>query len=140
MILTLKRVPNQTPIGNLLKIPRPSHMDEWHLYEKHEGEMIKQKRGDQAFMEYKEYKANAKMARDQYEKQVWFKANIEGQEVRLLRDHPEPQDTEGGIGNAQSDGKSVKRQTFILLENLEETGESSRSRITPDSQPLDEEC
>lgn len=125
LILTLKRLPNQTPIMELLKIPRPSQMDDWHLYEKHEGEMLKQKRGDQAFMEYKEYKAQAKMERYQYNKLVWFKANIEGQKFSLLRNLPEsPLETRDGASEEQSGVEKAKRQSYVPLKEL---GESSKS-------------
>ncbi|KAF4968269.1 hypothetical protein FSARC_4360 [Fusarium sarcochroum] len=51
MILTLERVGGQQPIEDILHIPRPSEMDDWELYERFEGEKIKQKKGDKAFID-----------------------------------------------------------------------------------------
>ncbi|KAF4979641.1 hypothetical protein FZEAL_4198 [Fusarium zealandicum] len=51
MILTLQRVDAQQSIEGIIGIPRPSELDDWVLFKKYEGEMIKQKKGDQGFMD-----------------------------------------------------------------------------------------
>ncbi|KAG5658752.1 hypothetical protein KAF25_007305 [Fusarium avenaceum] len=50
MKLTLERVGEQRPIEDILHIPRPSEMDDWELYQKHEGEAIRQTKGYNAFI------------------------------------------------------------------------------------------
>lgn len=50
MKLTLERVGEQRPIEDILHIPRPSEMDDWELYQKHEGEAVRQTKGYNAFI------------------------------------------------------------------------------------------
>lgn len=51
MVLTLERVPGQRPLREIVSVPQPSQLDGWQLFEKYEGEMIRQRRGEQGFME-----------------------------------------------------------------------------------------
>ncbi|RGP68255.1 hypothetical protein FLONG3_8226 [Fusarium longipes] len=51
MMLTLERVSDQPPLEDILNIPRPSEIDDWNLYQKYEGETVKQKKGDKAFLD-----------------------------------------------------------------------------------------
>lgn len=52
MRLTLERLPGQTPIDEILHIPRPSQLDDWSLYEKLERERIKQTEGEARLTEW----------------------------------------------------------------------------------------
>ena len=69
VVVTLERVASQKPLEELGDIPRPSQVDDWHLFEKYEGEMVKKSQGKEAFTEWKVAKAKEKIDHDQW-KQV----------------------------------------------------------------------
>ncbi|QYT01291.1 hypothetical protein H0G86_008335 [Trichoderma simmonsii] len=50
-VITLERIPGQPNIADLAKVPRPSQVDDWLLFEKFEGEMIRQHHGEQSFLD-----------------------------------------------------------------------------------------
>ncbi|KAL6698845.1 PUA-like domain-containing protein [Trichoderma pleuroticola] len=50
-VITLERVSGQPNIADLAKVPRPSQLDDWLLFEKFEGEMIRQHHGEQSFLD-----------------------------------------------------------------------------------------
>ncbi|KAL7912869.1 PUA-like domain-containing protein [Trichoderma velutinum] len=50
-IITLERISGQPNIADLAKVPRPSQVDDWLLFEKFEGEMIRQHHGEQSFLD-----------------------------------------------------------------------------------------
>lgn len=52
MRLILERVQGQTPIDEILHIPRPSQLDDWGQYEKLERARIKQTEGDAKLTEW----------------------------------------------------------------------------------------
>ncbi|KAL6867938.1 hypothetical protein J3F83DRAFT_761322 [Trichoderma novae-zelandiae] len=66
IIVTLERIPDQPNMTGLAKIPLPSQMDDWLLYEKFEGEMIRQHRGEQSFLDWKLMKAQERMEQRQW--------------------------------------------------------------------------
>lgn len=47
-------------------IPRPSQLDDWRLFEKYEGEMVRQRRGSQGFLEWRMLKAQERMDQEQW--------------------------------------------------------------------------
>lgn len=51
IIVTLERVAGQPSMADLAKVPRPSQMDDWVLFERYEGEMIRQNHGEQSFLD-----------------------------------------------------------------------------------------
>lgn len=61
-------------------IPRPSQLDDWQLFEKHEGEVIRQRRGDQGFLDWKTAKAQERINLEQ-----WGRALELGTELKLAR-------------------------------------------------------
>jgi hypothetical protein len=69
VVVTLERVGSQKPLEELGDIPRPSQIDDWYLFEKYEGEMVKKRQGKEAFTEWKVAKAKEKIDYDQW-KQV----------------------------------------------------------------------
>lgn len=78
--LALERVEGQTPMHDLTAIPKPSQVDDWKLYEKHEGEMIRSRFGEGEFLEWKMYKAQETMDREQAERMADFEGtNMIGQ-------------------------------------------------------------
>ncbi|ETS06369.1 hypothetical protein M419DRAFT_4649 [Trichoderma reesei RUT C-30] len=66
IVVTLERISKQPSMTELARIPLPSQMDDWLLFEKHEGEMIRQHRGEQSFLEWKLMKAQERMDRRQW--------------------------------------------------------------------------
>ncbi|PFH60652.1 hypothetical protein XA68_10564 [Ophiocordyceps unilateralis] len=79
VVLTLERVPGQRPMAEVAAIPLPSQLDDWQLFEKYEGEMVRQMRGEQGFLEWKTAKAEERVNLGQ-----WRKAMELGTELRLL--------------------------------------------------------
>lgn len=63
--LTLERVEGQTPMHELTIIPHPSQIDEWRLYEKHQGEIIRARYGEATFREWKTSRAKETMDREE---------------------------------------------------------------------------
>jgi hypothetical protein len=57
MELWLNRVGGQTPMELVRRVPKPSQLDDWCLYEEYEGEMMKAKYGDTASKEWAGKKA-----------------------------------------------------------------------------------
>ncbi|PHH91083.1 hypothetical protein CDD83_1711 [Cordyceps sp. RAO-2017] len=78
VVLTLERLPGQRPLHEMAAIPRPSQLDDWQLFEKYEGEMIRQKRGEQGFLEWKTAKAEERIDLEQ-----WRRALELGTELKL---------------------------------------------------------
>lgn len=63
-------------MDGLAKIPLPSQIDEWLLFEKYEGEMIKKRQGNEAFTEWKFEKAQEKADHSQWEKVARMTAEL----------------------------------------------------------------
>ncbi|KAK1245059.1 hypothetical protein MKX08_004688 [Trichoderma sp. CBMAI-0020] len=66
IVVTLERVAAQSSMTNLAKVPRPSQMDDWVLFEKFEGEMVRQNHGEQSFLDWKVMKAQERMEQRQW--------------------------------------------------------------------------
>lgn len=62
--IVLDRVHGQRPFDNISTIPKPSQLDDWHLYELVEGEKIKQKHGDQVYLDWTMKKEVEKVDRE----------------------------------------------------------------------------
>ncbi|KAF7543880.1 hypothetical protein G7046_g9911 [Stylonectria norvegica] len=77
VILTLERVEGQCPMEEIVQIPRPSQLDDWLLFEKYEGEMVKQRRGDQGFLEWKIEKGQERIDKEQYKRALAFHASVQ---------------------------------------------------------------
>lgn len=115
MTLKLQRVGNQKPIAELIEIPRPSDLDDWHLYKKHEGEMIKQKRGDRGFLDWKSEKAQDQIEKERYIQEMVFQAELEMEKLALSQRQSTHKD-EADEASKETPGPG------------DEKGESSRSR------------
>lgn len=61
----------------LAKIPLPSQMDDWTLFEKYEGEMIRKRQGNEAFTVWKVEKAQEKVDHSQWEKVARMTADLQ---------------------------------------------------------------
>lgn len=80
LFLVLERVPGQRPFPEIANIPRPAQMDDWHLFERHESEMVRQKRGNKAFLVWKTAKAEERIDLEQ-----WKRALELGAQLKLVR-------------------------------------------------------
>ncbi|KOS21269.1 hypothetical protein ESCO_006774 [Escovopsis weberi] len=76
VVLTFERIPGQRPLHELIKIPRPSHLDDWQLFERYEGEMIRQKCGEQLFLDWKMMKAQERMDQRQWRRAIKVGATL----------------------------------------------------------------
>ncbi|KAI5465652.1 PUA-like domain-containing protein [Mariannaea sp. PMI_226] len=90
LALKLERVKNQLPVEEVIKIPRPSQLDDWELFEKYEGEMMNQRRGPQAWMDWKMEKAQEKIDREQYMRALAFHTSLELAKIGQLIPLVEP--------------------------------------------------
>lgn len=61
---------------DLVQIPLPSQMDDWLMFEKYEGEMIKKRQGNEAFTEWKVEKAQEKVDHSQWERVTRMTADL----------------------------------------------------------------
>ncbi|KAJ6446479.1 lysozyme [Purpureocillium lavendulum] len=80
MEITLERVPGQRSIIDICKVPWPSQLDDWLLYEKYEGEIVRQRRGEQGFVNWKTTQANERLNLEE-----WRRALQTGNELKLAR-------------------------------------------------------
>ncbi|KAM5375905.1 hypothetical protein ACJZ2D_005695 [Fusarium nematophilum] len=76
MILTLEREGGQPPVDDIIHIPRPSELDDWELFQRYEGELIKQKQGEGEFLDWKLGKAEEMIEREQYLRTLVFEASL----------------------------------------------------------------
>lgn len=97
MVLTLERVPGQRPVQEIVKTPRPSQLDDWQLYEKYEGEMVKQRGGDRGFLEWKMARAQERMDLEQWRRTMHL--GLELNLAKLSSDNDSPS------GSAVSESK-----------------------------------
>ncbi|KAK3380231.1 PUA-like domain-containing protein [Lasiosphaeria ovina] len=74
--LTLARVDGQPPMSELAKIPTPSQLDEWHLYEKLEADKIRQATGEQMAFQWKVQKEADRLEREQWKRVREFRSSI----------------------------------------------------------------
>ncbi|OAA77713.1 sra-ydg [Akanthomyces lecanii RCEF 1005] len=92
VVITLERVPGQRPMDELLQIPRPSQMDDWIIFEKYEGEMVKKRQGNEAFTEWKVEKAQEKVDHSQWERVARMAADLMQRKeamVQFAKEHEE---------------------------------------------------
>lgn len=78
MRLILDRLPGQTPIDEILHIPRPSQLDDWSLYEKLERERIKQTEGEARLTDW-----IIKRDKERIERGHWRRSRVFKSEMRL---------------------------------------------------------
>ncbi|KAF4506864.1 hypothetical protein G6O67_006902 [Ophiocordyceps sinensis] len=76
LVLTIERVAGQRPLHEVTAIPRPSQLDDWQLFEKYEGDMIRQRRGDQEFLEWKRAKAEERITIGQWRRTLELRAEL----------------------------------------------------------------
>ncbi|KJZ72163.1 hypothetical protein HIM_08428 [Hirsutella minnesotensis 3608] len=76
VVLTLERVPGQRPLQDILTILRPSQLDDWQTFERFEGEMVRQRRGEQGFLQWKTDKAEERIGLKQWRKALELGAEL----------------------------------------------------------------
>lgn len=73
--LTLERVAGQKPIEDVARVPKPSQLDDWYLFEKLEGDKIKQKLGEVGYLEWKLRRQQEKNDREEWKRSRLFRAS-----------------------------------------------------------------
>lgn len=97
-MLTLERVPGQRSLAELARVPRPSQLDDWQLYETYEGEMVRQRRGEQAFVEWKTTKAEERTGLERWRLALELGAELKlEREARAARAKEPPPTTARGV-------------------------------------------
>lgn len=66
LYLALERLEGQTPMHRITITPRPSQVDDWRLVEKLEGEMVKERCGEDRFLEWKVTKAEERVVKEKF--------------------------------------------------------------------------
>ncbi|GAP89601.1 hypothetical protein SAMD00023353_3500080 [Rosellinia necatrix] len=74
--LTLERDADQRPLDDICKIPKPSQLDDWALYEKLEGDQVKLLQGESSYLEWKLKWHEEKIDRDEWQRARRFKASF----------------------------------------------------------------
>lgn len=64
--LTLERVRGQTAMEFLKRVPKPSQLDDWKLYEQLEGDKIKSTEGDTRYFEWSVQREEERLDREDY--------------------------------------------------------------------------
>lgn len=82
MRLILERMPGQTPMDEILHIPRPSQLDDWSLYEKLERERIKQTEGDARLTEWMIRRDKERIERGHWRRSRAFKSEMKLSSLR----------------------------------------------------------
>jgi hypothetical protein len=72
--VTLERLAGQEPVD--AQVPRPSQIDDWHLFEKHEVEVVKQRKGDHGYNEFKLLKEEERHTRERWRQSADFRASL----------------------------------------------------------------
>ncbi|PQK12119.1 hypothetical protein BB8028_0003g07370 [Beauveria bassiana] len=90
VVITLERVLGQKPMEELVQVPRPSQMDEWLIFEKYEGEMVKKRQGNEAFTEWKVEKAQEKADHSEWERVTRMTAELAQRKQAKVKFAKEP--------------------------------------------------
>ena len=91
MCLRLEYVEKEQPlIADLKKIPQPSQLDDWRLFENYEGEMVRRKRGDRGFLDWKMAKAQERMAQEQSKRTMQLSQELNLVELNIDQNKSAP--------------------------------------------------
>ncbi|KAI1844055.1 hypothetical protein JX266_009728 [Neoarthrinium moseri] len=74
--LTLERVKDQKPMEVLNRVPKPSQLDDWKLYEKLEGDKIKLMEGDARYLEWNLQREEERIDREDWRRDREFRASF----------------------------------------------------------------
>ncbi|KAI1330439.1 hypothetical protein F5Y16DRAFT_396407 [Xylariaceae sp. FL0255] len=76
--LTLERVEHQTSFDEICKLPKPSQLDDWNLYERLEGKHVRLTQGETSFLEWKLKREQEKIERQAWRRAKTFPASFSG--------------------------------------------------------------
>lgn len=74
--LTLERAADQRLFEEVRKVPRPSQLDDWALYEKLEGDKVKLLQGEASYLEWKLKQREEKIDQEAWKRARLFKASF----------------------------------------------------------------
>ncbi|KAK9419238.1 hypothetical protein SUNI508_01215 [Seiridium unicorne] len=74
--LTLERVRDQKSMELVERLPKPSQLDDWNLYEKLEGDKIKLTEGDAKYCEWSIQRQEERLDREDYKRDREFRASF----------------------------------------------------------------
>ncbi|KAI1281455.1 hypothetical protein F5Y07DRAFT_412494 [Xylaria sp. FL0933] len=74
--LTLERAADQRSFESISKIPKPSQLDDWALYEKLEGDKVKLVEGESSYLEWKLKQQEEKADREEWQRAKLFRASF----------------------------------------------------------------
>ncbi|KAI1351659.1 hypothetical protein F5Y01DRAFT_324918 [Xylaria sp. FL0043] len=74
--LTLERAADQRSFESISKIPKPSQLDDWALYEKLEGDKVKLVEGESSYLEWKLKRQEEKADREEWQRAKLFRASF----------------------------------------------------------------
>lgn len=79
-------------------------MDDWHLFEKHEVEVVKQRKGDHGYNEFKLLKEEERHTRERWRQSTDFRAslNLEPRSNRESKELKEQKKHASGTGGESS--------------------------------------
>ncbi|KAI8952874.1 hypothetical protein F4801DRAFT_588732 [Xylaria longipes] len=74
--LTLERATDQRPFEDIRKIPKPSQLDDWTLYEKLEGDKVRLLQGESSYLEWKLKRQEERIDREDWQQARLFRASF----------------------------------------------------------------
>ncbi|KAI0455645.1 PUA-like domain-containing protein [Xylaria acuta] len=74
--LTLERAADQRPFEDIFKVPKPSQLDDWALYEKLEGDKVRLVQGESSYLEWKLKRQEESVDREDWQRARLFRASF----------------------------------------------------------------
>ncbi|KAI3343441.1 hypothetical protein F4824DRAFT_439929 [Ustulina deusta] len=74
--LTLERAADQRSFEDVCKVPKPSQLDDWALYEKLEGDKVKLVEGESCYLEWALKRQEERADREEWQRSRLFKASF----------------------------------------------------------------
>lgn len=119
-------------MSQILRIPKPSQLDDWHLYEKLEKERIKQTQGEVKFVDWAIAKDQERIERDHWRRSRDFKTTLASQ---AAADEGKRRANTGQIAPEQK-GPAVRRKLSDIdmdLDTFYEVPEEQPEESAPSS-------
>lgn len=74
--LTLERAADQRPFESIRRVPKPSQLDDWALYEKLEGDKVKLVEGESSYLQWKLKRQEEKADLEEWQRSRLFRASF----------------------------------------------------------------
>ncbi|TGJ80090.1 hypothetical protein E0Z10_g8663 [Xylaria hypoxylon] len=87
--LTLERATDQRSFEDICKVPKPSQLDDWALYEKLEGDKVKLLQGESSYLEWKLERQEERVDREEWQRARLFRASFSPSGVASLGEQPD---------------------------------------------------